>query len=398
VDAGGSTAAYVYDAAGQRVRKTSSAGTVDYIYDLAGHEIAEVSSAGAWNRGEVYAGGRHLATYNGGTTYFNHVDWLGTERARSSLAAMLCETVVSLPFGDGQTTNGSCGDPSPMHFTGKERDAETGNDYFGARYFGSNMGRFMSPDAFFKDSHVGDPQSWNEYAYARNNPLRYVDPNGENATVSTNCTTDANNHTTCNVTISATIAIYAAPGSNLTQDQLNQAAGTIQNSIQNAWTGQFNQDGVTYNVNTQVNVSVAASQDAAMSSGAQNVIGMTNGPPMAGVGAYVNPKSLWGALTGAPDTGMMDINNADNYAKHEFTHLLGTYDKPGAVLSDTDPAMRPFSATSQDFAWGIREATSGVNSWVNAPQFQARGFSDAWEKPSVYSDRTTVGAPWHWWK
>jgi hypothetical protein len=53
-----------------------------------------------------------------------------------------------------------------------------------------------------------------------------------------------------------------------------------------------------------------------MSSGAQNVIGMTNGPPMAGVGAYVNPKSVWGALTGAADTGMMDINHADNYAKH----------------------------------------------------------------------------------
>jgi hypothetical protein len=80
------------------------------------------------------------------------------------------------------------------------------------------MGRFMTPDAFFKDSHVGDPQSWNEYAYARNNPLRYVDPNGENATVSTSCSTDAQNHTTCNVNITASIAIYAAPGSNLTQD------------------------------------------------------------------------------------------------------------------------------------------------------------------------------------
>lgn len=115
-----------------------------------------------------------------------------------------------------------------------------------------------------------------------------------------------------------------------------------------------------------------------MKSGAQNVIGMTNGPPMEGAGAYVNPKSVWGALTGEPDTGMMDINNADNYAKHEFTHLLGTGDKPGAVLSDTNPAMRPFGATSQDFRWGIREATSGVNGWVNTPQYRPMSYGEMW--------------------
>lgn len=115
-----------------------------------------------------------------------------------------------------------------------------------------------------------------------------------------------------------------------------------------------------------------------MKSGAQNVIGMTNGPPMEGAGAYVNPKSVWGALTGEPDTEMMDINNADNYAKHEFTHLLGTGDKPGAVLSDTNRAMRPFGATSQDFRWGIREATSGVNGWVNTPQYRPMSYGEMW--------------------
>ena len=44
-----------------------------------------------------------------------------------------CETITSLPFGDGMNTqpvNGGCGDPSPNHFTGKERDAESGLDNF----------------------------------------------------------------------------------------------------------------------------------------------------------------------------------------------------------------------------------------------------------------------------
>jgi RHS repeat-associated protein len=63
-------------------------------------------------------------------------------------------------------------------FTGKERDAETGLDYFGARYFSGAQGRFTSPDPPLLDQHIDDPQSWNLYAYGRNNPLRYVDPTG----------------------------------------------------------------------------------------------------------------------------------------------------------------------------------------------------------------------------
>ena len=63
--------------------------------------------------------------------------------------------------------------------TGKERDAESGNDYFGARYYASSMGRFMSPDKPFADQHPANPQSWNLYSYTRNNPLRFVDDDGE---------------------------------------------------------------------------------------------------------------------------------------------------------------------------------------------------------------------------
>ena len=68
-------------------------------------------------------------------------------------------------------------------FTGKERDTETGLDYFGARYFGSSMGRFMSPDWSAKEEPVpyakmDDPQSLNLYAYVLDNPLSHVDPTG----------------------------------------------------------------------------------------------------------------------------------------------------------------------------------------------------------------------------
>jgi RHS repeat-associated protein len=64
-------------------------------------------------------------------------------------------------------------------FTGKERDQESGNDYFGARYYASSMGRFMSPDPSGLDyADFSNPQTLNLYAYAVNNPLRYIDPTG----------------------------------------------------------------------------------------------------------------------------------------------------------------------------------------------------------------------------
>ena len=63
----------------------------------------------------------------------------------------------------------------PLRFTGKERDAESGNDYFGARYYTSTMGRFLSPDPLMASAKVWDPQTWNRYTYGRNNPLKMID-------------------------------------------------------------------------------------------------------------------------------------------------------------------------------------------------------------------------------
>jgi len=78
------------------------------------------------------------------------------------------------PYGGICYTSGS--DPNRYKFTGKERDAESGLDYFGARYNSSNMGRFMSPDPLGGD--LTNPQSLNKYAYVLNNPLTNTDPTG----------------------------------------------------------------------------------------------------------------------------------------------------------------------------------------------------------------------------
>lgn len=77
----------------------------------------------------------------------------------------------------------------PTQFTGKERDAETGLDYFGARYLAGMLGRFVSPDSTAY-SKMNNPQSWNLYAYAFNNPLANIDPTGHEVQAA-NCTTEA---------------------------------------------------------------------------------------------------------------------------------------------------------------------------------------------------------------
>jgi len=92
-----------------------------------------------------------------------------------------------LPFGEelfagtgGRTTGlGYAGDTVRQKFTQKERDIETGLDFFEARYYASTQGRFTSADDFLNDTSPVDPASWNLYAYVRNNPLRYIDPTGE---------------------------------------------------------------------------------------------------------------------------------------------------------------------------------------------------------------------------
>jgi RHS repeat-associated protein len=186
----GGSVIYTYDADGHRVEKNVGGIKTDYVYDLAGHAVAEISSLGVVNREELFAGSKHLGTYVNGTTYFSDGDWLGTERVCSDMTGAVCETVQSLPYGDGQTTTGTCGDPSTRHFTGKERDTETGLDYFGARYYSNGMGRFITPDWAAKPISVpyadfGDPQSLNLYGYVRGRPTMRFDSDGHQSSAAT---------------------------------------------------------------------------------------------------------------------------------------------------------------------------------------------------------------------
>ena len=153
---------------------TGAAITV-FVYDAQGELAAEYSSSSPdTGRKFLFADGsgstRLYAAENGAVV--NCYDYLpfGEEIGAAYGGRPGCFGTASYP-----------GSPRVVSekFTGKERDAETGLDYFGARYMSSAQGRFTSADPLYIEMHrLADPQQLNLYSYARNNPLKFVDPLG----------------------------------------------------------------------------------------------------------------------------------------------------------------------------------------------------------------------------
>ncbi len=215
---------YLYDAEGLRVGKgtstmpaptsatpptsclapTAANGftlTNQYLLGLGGEQVTELTVSGSTFtplHTNVFVGSHLLATYDFTGTgapslHFPFTDPLGSKRTQASPTGALELTCYSLPFGNNipnartaycpNAGTNTLPDDTEQHFTGKERDTESGNDYFGARYYSSAMGRFMSPDWSAKVAPVpyaklGDPQTLNLYAYVDNNPLIRADADG----------------------------------------------------------------------------------------------------------------------------------------------------------------------------------------------------------------------------
>jgi len=191
---------YLYDAEGTRVAKgvisawscdpatSGFATTTDYVLGPSGEQVTEMAVSGTtltWAHTNIWAGGKLLGTYDltAKGLHFYLDDMLGTRRVQTDYLGVVEQSCVSLPFGDDLTCSGSTETPTEHHFTGKERDTESGNDYFGARYYASSMGRWMSPDWSAKVepvpySKLDDPQSLNLYAYVMNNPMTRMDADG----------------------------------------------------------------------------------------------------------------------------------------------------------------------------------------------------------------------------
>jgi len=185
---------YTYDGDGERVKKDS--GKL-YWTGTASGPLTETDLSGNPTADYVFFNGKRIARVDlpAGDVRYYYSDHLGSASVITTASGAIYKDSDYFPYGVEYGFIWS--DTNTYKFTGKERDTETGLDYFGARYYWSNMGRWMSPDWAARPTTVpyaefGDPQSLNQYGYVRNNPLSHADADGhcpecavEDATVET---------------------------------------------------------------------------------------------------------------------------------------------------------------------------------------------------------------------
>jgi RHS repeat-associated protein len=168
---------YFYDGDGRRVKKIQGSETTVFVYDAMGRLAAEYSSS--------------IPQGIGGISYLTQ-DHLGSTRVLTNSDGNVTSRRDYLPFGEeipaplggrDAVVGYSSNNDIRQLFTGKERDAETGLDYFGARYYSGAQGRYTIPDWSSMPTPVPyadfkNPQSLNLYSYVGNNPLTRRDANG----------------------------------------------------------------------------------------------------------------------------------------------------------------------------------------------------------------------------
>ena len=171
LSAGGAQVSFGYDGLSQRVSKTNGSAITVYVYDAPGRMVAQYSS--------VAPGTAPCRTC------FLSVDQLGSTRLVTDIGASVVGRHDYVPFGQeipggwaGRNSDWGANDSVNQKFTGQERDPDTNIDYFKARYYGSLLGRFTSPDPYAGSMDVTNPQSFNRYAYVLGNPLGNTDPSG----------------------------------------------------------------------------------------------------------------------------------------------------------------------------------------------------------------------------
>ena len=185
---GGSTVTYAYDHTGQRVKLVSGGTTTRYANKL-------YNTDGAKNVKHIYAGSQLVATLENTTLQYIHTDHLtGSNVATDSTAGMV-QLLDYYPYGSMRIDWKYGSFDEQRKFTGHMYDRDTSLTYANARYYKQMIGRFLSQDPVFlavgNDEslkaktglrlrrYLQNPQSFNNYSYAVNNPMRVVDSGGE---------------------------------------------------------------------------------------------------------------------------------------------------------------------------------------------------------------------------
>jgi RHS repeat-associated protein len=193
VTAHGATVAFAYDARGNRVSKTGPNGTSLYFGSKATQENGNLVKY-------YFAGLRMVARQDSGGTYYYHHDHLGSVKLVTNSSGAVVNRLDYAPYGGTLQSSASAATPSAdaatagtdasvsqaasplpgasdeFGFDGQRTDAETGLVYMNARYYDATLGRMISADSMVPDAR--NPQAFNRYAFAYNNPVSNTDPTG----------------------------------------------------------------------------------------------------------------------------------------------------------------------------------------------------------------------------
>lgn len=166
-------ASYRYYADGRRVSKRTSEGLLNFHYDLAGRLIEEIDGQANPVRQYLYSGdGDLLAVVVDDTPYFVHRDQRGAPQRLTGPTGSIAWQATYTPFGKAVVDHSHNID-MPLRLLGQYYDAETGLHYNQQRYYDPETGQYLRVDP------LGLAGGFELYNYARQNPYRYVDPEGE---------------------------------------------------------------------------------------------------------------------------------------------------------------------------------------------------------------------------
>jgi len=181
------TNTFLYDHAGMRIKVVDSGGTT---YTSSKY----FEESGTIKKKHIYLGSQLIATIESPnpltqSIYYVHPDYLGGTQLITDGAGLLkVEEIEYYPFGQILLDTKFGGFDQSHKYTGHEYDIDTDLNYMQARYQAGYEGRFFSQDPIVREldnskleALLIDPQRWNTYAYANNNPLKYVDPDGQSA-------------------------------------------------------------------------------------------------------------------------------------------------------------------------------------------------------------------------
>jgi len=172
----GETFSFLYDAFGHKAEWAADGGYRDSYVTLGKFKLSAVGQSADYS--ETPLPGGSVMSQGGGSTGYQLADWQGTIRAFYTIGGFLSVSGAHAPFGEAYAYN----TPTyPFGFTGQLNDGQMNNTtyYFPERQYRSSQGRWLSPDpAGLAAAEPTNPQTWNRYAYALNNPLSFKDPTG----------------------------------------------------------------------------------------------------------------------------------------------------------------------------------------------------------------------------